>query len=486
MFRSAISATCAVATLSLLLVFAIPPANAARPLETGITTPDVTAPEQLGFDRIRTSGASFTRVILFWRMIAPEVEPASWDPTDPEDPNYNWAQFDDAIRFADNAGVEVLASIYLAPEWAERCDSDVEGICNPDPNDFADFTEAAARRYSGDLPGLPRVRFWKPWNEPNLFVFFLPQFQAGKKVSPGLYRALLNRFSARVKEVDSTNMVVGGGLAPLERPGGLGPLDFMRRLLCLQGRSRPAPIPGCGSKARFDIWANNPYTTGGPFHSSAGIDDVSLGDLPEVPKVLRAGKRYGKILTRSRSIPLWVTEFSWDSKGPDPGGVPMNTLRKWVPEAMHQAWKAGVTKFFWLSIRDWPREPGLPFSETYESGLFFRGPTIEADRPKPILNAFRFPFVAYGSRAGLSVWGRTPDSRPARVMISYRHRRGWRNLGIVRAGANGVFSSTVRSRAVTRGRGFARARLLGSGSGQRQSLVFPLRPIHDYLQPPFG
>ncbi len=79
---------------------------------------------------------------------------------------------------------KVLVSIYHAPEWAERCQSEVEGICDPDPAMFADFAEAAAKRYSGDLPALPRVRFWQAWNEPNLFLFFMPQFKNGKKVSP--------------------------------------------------------------------------------------------------------------------------------------------------------------------------------------------------------------------------------------------------------------------------------------------------------------
>jgi hypothetical protein len=314
----------------------------------------------------------------------------------------------------------------------------------------------------------------------------MPQFKNGRPVSPALYRALNNRLAERVRAVDPTNRVIGGGLAPLRTPGGIGPLDFMRRLLCLKGRARPVAIRGCSSRTRFDIWANNPYTTGGPFHKSYGIDDVSLGDLPEVPKVLKAGKRYRKILSSWNSIPLWVTEFSWDSNRPDPGGVSMNILSKWVPQAMHQAWKAGVSKFFWLSLRDWPRPPGLPYSQTYESGLYFRSNSVANDRPKPILGAFRFPFVAYGTRRGLAVWGRTADSRPGRIIISYRYKRGWRNVGSVRAGANGVFTGLVRTRLVTRNRGFAQARVFGGGSGQTKSLPFSLRPIRNFRQPPFG
>ncbi len=107
-----------------------------------------------------------------------------------------------------------------------------------------------------------------------------------------------------------------------------------------------------------------------------------------------------------------MTEFSWDSNKPDPGGVKMSILKKWVPEAMHQAWKAGVSKFFWLSLRDWPRQPGLPYSETYESGLYFRGDSTEQDRSKA--DPQRLPLSFRRLRAvkkGLRVWGRTPDPR---------------------------------------------------------------------------
>ncbi|MGW8193528.1 MAG: FecCD family ABC transporter permease, partial [Desulforhopalus sp.] len=58
-----------------------------------------------------------------------------------------------------------------------------------------------------------RVQYWQAWNEPNLFLFFLPQFRNGKKVSPTLYRAMLNKFASRVRAAHPTNLVVGGGLA---------------------------------------------------------------------------------------------------------------------------------------------------------------------------------------------------------------------------------------------------------------------------------
>ena len=472
----------------LLALFFPAVSGAARPLETGVTTPDAARSEPLGYERIKEAGANFTRIIINWALVAPNVEPKSWDPTDPDDPNYDWSEYDFAIGNATDAGLRVLASIYQAPAWAERCKAKIAGICNPDPNMFADFTEAAAERYDGSGPQ-PRVQYWKAWNEPNLFLFFLPQFRGGKKVSPGLYRTMLNKFATRVRAANPSNLVLGGGLAPLQRPGGLGPLDFMRRLLCLKGRSNPKPIKGCGAKAKFDIWANNPYTTGGPTHKSAGPDDVSLGDLPKVKKVIKAASRYRKVSSKPKRPALWVTEFSWDSNKPDPGATPMRTLKKWVPEALYGAWKAGVSKFFWLSLRDWERAPGLPYSETIESGLYFRGNTLSADRPKPILRAFRFPLVSYRKKSGLSVWGRTPGSKSAKVIIRYRHKGGWGKIRTLRSGNNGVFSTFIRTRKGKGNKGSVQAEVKGGPAvtlGQHKSLPFPLKPIRDYFQPPFG
>ncbi len=180
----------------------------------------------------------------------------------------------------------------------------------------------------------------------------------------------------------------------------------------MENRNKPVRKPGCSARAKFDIWANNPYTTGGPTHESAGVDDVSLGDLPKMARLLKAARKAGKIVTDLKSVPYWVTEFSWDSKGPDPGGVPMKRHARWTAEAMYRAWNAGVSRFFWLSLRDWPRPGGLPYSETIESGLYFRANKIENDRPKRTLAAFRFPQVAFAkpSRRAVLVWGRTPDS----------------------------------------------------------------------------
>ncbi len=115
-------------------VLAVPPGSeAARPLATGITTVDTVPQGQLGYDRIRSAGANFTRLIVRWSNVAPASEPESWDPKDHTDPNYNWAFYDAQIEQAEAAGLNLLVQLYSAPEWAERCDNETPGILQSEP-----------------------------------------------------------------------------------------------------------------------------------------------------------------------------------------------------------------------------------------------------------------------------------------------------------------------------------------------------------------
>jgi hypothetical protein len=453
----------------------------ARPLVTGIADPEATnLGDQLVFDRIHDAGGSFVRITVDWPRVAPADEPADWNPTDPLDPNYNWSEVDRQVVGATAAELEPLLQVYGAPTWAQGCQSSNTAYvapCDPDPQAMAQFAKAAARRYSGDM-GFPRARYFQVQNEPNLYLFFNPQFKQGRPVSPQLYRAIVNQFTLAVKSVHSSNLVVAGGLAPLQRPGGLGPMDFMRRLLCMRGREHP--VKSCSATTSFDIWAMDPYTTGGPTHHAAGIDDVSLGDLPEMHRLLLAADRVGQIDSSFAQTPFWITEFSWDSKPPDPGGLPIRLHARWAAEALYRAWKAGVTTFLWFELRD--QDPdGRPYSETVQSGLYFRGATVAQDKPKLTLRAFRFPFVAFRRHRGIAVWGRTPDSAPGQVRLSVETDSGWRLARSMRADSSGIFTGLIRTDYGSDGLGRVKA-----AYGTIESVPFSLQPVRDFYQPPFG
>ena len=176
-----------------------------------------------------------------------------------------------------------------------------------------------------------------------------------------------------------------------------------------------------------------------------------------------------------------MTELSWDSNPPDPGGLPMRILTRWTAEALFGAWSAGVETFFWFCLRDFAPDENLPSYESPESGLYFRGPTVAQDQPKEVLYAFRFPFVAYPRRDGLHFWGRTPNTRAGRVTIQVREKGRWRAVSTVRANGAGIFHGVAHTRYGAGKRGAARAHYRAESS-----LPFSMRPVPDFRQPPFG
>ena len=454
----------------------------AQALVTGVSYVDESAP--LAFRGVRRAGARLVQTTVRWGLIAPRTEPAGWNPEDPADPHYDWGSLDQWVRNAVGADLTPLLEVISAPSWAQGCKAEGIGplaVCRPDPSALAAFATAAARRYSGRFGGLPRVRYWQGLNEPNLSLFFGPQFEAGRPVSPGLYRGLINAFYSAVKRVDRSNLVLAAGLGPVGVPGyTIAPLRFARRLLCMRGRGQPRPTRGgCEGGVHFDIFDVHPYTTGGPSHRGRA-DDVEIADLGKLQRLLRAADRAGRIKGAFRRTPLWATEFSWDSDPPDPGGLPMPILARWTAEALHTAWRVGISHFFWFSLRDQAPNPNRPFSATLESGLYFRGPTLAEDRPKRQLYAFRFPFVAYARAGAIRFWGRTPDSRRGRVAIQLRRGGRWRTAALARADSGGIFTGAAIG-AVRARRGAVRARYRGEAS-----LPFSLRPVPDFHQPPFG
>jgi hypothetical protein len=410
-----------------------------RPLDTGVTDP-VEFPgtgSNAAFARTRSAGATYARLSLDWRSVAPPNRPASFKPSDPDDPAYHWEAFDSEVRRAVAFGLEPIVTVTNAPAWGKRPD----GLA--DPRQFAAFAAAAAKRYDG------RVRYWQAWNEPNH-----PGRPQLKPRVAGWYRELVNRFTAAVHAVARRNQAIAGGCSPFTTTTAVGPLHFMRQLFA-------APV-------HFDIWSHHPYTSGGPTHTANGNDDVSLGDLPEMRALLQREIRRGHALS-SRRIRFWVTEFSWDTNPPDPKAVPIGLQSRWTAEALYRMWAAGVDTVVWFRIRDEPLRTSF-----YQSGLYFRNWT-----PKRTLYAFRFPFVAFAENGRVFVWGRLPAGRPGAVVVEQRSGGAWRRLGTLRSDRYGIFSRIYS----TSGEGPLRARAVGRSDA---SLAFSLQVPPDHFYPPFG
>jgi len=332
--------------------------------------------------------------------------------------------------------------VWRAPGWAERSTKGEAGTRDPDPVAFGDFARQLALRYRN-------VHYWEAWNEPNLDHFLSPQIRHRHRYSPGLYRHLLDQFWLGVHSVDANAHVAAGGLA---RRYKIPPLQFIRDVFCLNDRLKA--VGSC--PVHLDAWSHHPYTNGGPFKKQGSPDGVSMGDLPRMRKTLTAAAVSGNALPAKKSIPFWISEFSWDTDRPDPDAVPMALHARWVSEALYQAWRSGVTLFVWHQLRD------RPFPSTqYQSGLYFCGKASTRDdvnskcaqtgyyvhdRPKTgSVLSFRFPFVAYAANGHVKVWGRTADGRQHQVVIERKVSGKWRSVRTLQADGHGILSGKWRS-----------------------------------------
>jgi hypothetical protein len=423
--------------------------------------------------RLRPAGVDAFRITLDWASVAPPTRPASFDAANPADPSYNWRSFDRRIIDLRAHKVEPIVAIYDAPVWARTND---RGAASPPVvADLRAFATAAAKRYGGGFSGLPRVRYWIVWLEPNLTPQLAPQLVGGRPAAPIVYRDMINAMADAVHGVHADNWVIAGGLAPfrditpevVNQDKDWGPLSFMRSLFCLTNSLGRA----CSNPVRADIWAFHPYTSGGPQHRAQLPNDVSLGDLDKLRRVLNAAQRNGAI-TAPRGLRLWVTEFSWDSNPPDPCSPPMTLLKRWIPEAFYRMWANGVELVTWLQLMDDPLATSF-----YQSGLYFWARTIGAAKPKPFIQAFRLPFVALRRGNGVFVWAHTPLGRTGRVIVQQTFKGGWTRVKVLRTDRYGVAQAVLPRKPIGQFRAIF---------GLQKSLPFSMRVPKDRFFNPFG
>ena len=433
---------------AVLVLLALPAAGAAAPDRFDIAIQDPMEEvfheqdPQGAYDAVRSHGFQVVRVNVAWSALAP-TQPEH--PRDPADPVYRWEVIDGRLDEILARGMVPLLDLYAPPGWARP-----GGKRTASAADFADFVSAAAKRYDGG--GRPRVRYWELLNEPNLFMFL--------EDTPQHYRAMVNAAYKAIHAVKKDNVVVAGALSPFGDPKdefGIAPFRYMSKVLCVSRGSHPRPT--CKAKISFDAWSHHPYTSGGPNHSAPVSDEASLGDLPEMHRMLVVAKRAGHIRSRG-PVRFWITEFSWDTKGPDPGGVPLERHARWVAEAMYRMWQNGVSLLVWFQLRDNPVVDGN-WRGTFQAGLFFNTAKLyRNEKVKPFAHVLEFPFVALPSGGGVVVWGKRPRGRRGSVLLQRRVGKSWKRVAATSSNAHGIFRGRV---SVPRG-AVLRARAAGQTS----------------------
>jgi hypothetical protein len=408
------------ALVAFAIALAFAPAAQARGLALGVMdfSPFEGPDSAAWYGRAQAAGVQIVRLTAYWESIAP-TRPAN--PRNPADPAYRWSRLDAVIRGAATAGLEPFVTAQVAPRWAEgrnRPESAFAGSWRPSPSAYGDFMEALARRYDGGAG--PRVRYFQAWNEPNLPRYLSPQWHRFSPQSPGWYRRLLNAAYPRVKAVHADNFVVAAGTAPYGDPpttkNRMTPTRFLRELL--------------KRRTSLDAIDHHPYATGSPTAKALWAEHVAIPDLHKLVRILRAGERRKTARPAGRKR-VWVTEISWDSRPPDPNGVPERTRARWLQDSLYSLWRQGADTICWLLLRD--DAPVPSYNATYQSGLYFRD-----GRAKLSVAAFRLPLVIHRRGARTTVWGHA--SGP--VAIERRSGSTWRTIRTFTPRA-GIYSGRV-------------------------------------------
>jgi polysaccharide biosynthesis protein PslG len=218
-------------------------------------------------DRIVALGARWIRVDFPWSVIQRHG------------PNrFDWSRTDFLVRAANAHGLHVLALLTYSPEWARPPGtSDRHAPDNPD--DFARFAGAAARRYG------PRgVHHYEIWNEPNLRQFW------GREPDVAEYSQLLRRSARLIRRNDRDAFIVSGGLAPaLDEAGSISPLWFTIGLYAAQ-------VDGA-----FDALGMHPYS-----FPSRATTEASWNLFHIQPRLHRIMTELGDGGKR-----IWATEIGW-------------------------------------------------------------------------------------------------------------------------------------------------------------------------------
>jgi hypothetical protein len=460
-------------------------------------------------DTFKSLGVGIVRVYVAWNRVAPFTRPAGFNPSDPNDPHYNWAIYDQIVRDAQARGLIVDLTLGAgAPPWANGRGAPKDAghlQWKPDAAQFGAFVHAAGLRYDGRFTPtgassvLPPVHYWAIWNEPNFGMDLGPQATNGSRVltAPIMYRSLVDRAYASLQTTHHNHdTILIGSLAargsrskPSKsvrdgRPGNFGttkPLQFIRALYCVDTRNRPlrgaaaraesCPTnaarsrafrrrhPGLFAAGGFAVHPypvnqapNRPYS-----HDS---DYAEFPDLPHFTTVLDAVQRtYGS----RKKYPIYITEYGYITNPPNRSNHYPSpaTAAYWINWAEYLMWRnPRVATTMQYLLEDPNPRVNVPEFGGFADGLEFFG-----GKHKPTYDAYRMPLYLPSTtqarrRRRLEVWGCV---RPARYAQQQTHKTQRVQIQFQKK-SRGSFR-TLRTMRITDARGYFDLKLSFPSSG---------------------
>jgi len=276
---------------------------------------------------------------------------------------YDWTHMDGYVRMSAYHGIELQPVLYGSPPWISKERSAVP-LKGEAAAEWKAYLTAVVQRYgpNGDFwndyyeqytPYRP-ITVWQVWNEPNSITWWAP------RPNPTQYAKFLKRSADAITAVDPNARVMTAGIVakPTNKyaiPG----KKYIKRMLATRA-----------ARESIDILGFHPFS-------------------PSVPGVRHQLVSARKALKRAGlgSIPIWVTEIGWGSKGPkslelvkSPKGQE-RALSSTFKMALQERERLGIEKLLWYHWRDY-RDDLCEWCET--SGL-----VTKKLKTKPIYDIFR-------------------------------------------------------------------------------------------------
>jgi hypothetical protein len=438
-------------------------------------------------DAMKALGADRLRITVLWKAIAPSptsrTRPAGFDAADYSAyPSGAWDHYDTVVRLAAERGLGINFNVSVpAPLWATGASprDDIADVFNPSASEFGDFVRAVGARY-------PQVSYWTIQNEPNQPGWLDPQWvRSGKtmvEASPAIYRGLVDAAWSALQDTGhgSDTILIGEtapkGVSVRGTTRAISPGRFIRRLYCLDDHLQflkgaaaaargcpktdhgafPAAHPGLFAARGY---AHHPYELlFAPNRRPTHSDWYTLANLNQLSALLRRIRaRYG----RSGRVPLYLTEFGYQTNPPDPLGVSPREQARYLNQAEYLAYRnRNVRTLSQFLLSDDAPLPGVPRSSPAAWGTFQSGLQYLDGAPKPARAAYAFPlYLPAASVTGgrrLHVWGllrAAPNGTAHRVDVLFRAR-----------GARGRFTRIARLTAGA-ARGYVNGRVTVRRSG---------------------
>lgn len=146
-------------------------------------------------DAIKQMGFTWVKQQFAWRDIEGAKKGA-----------FDWSHSDEIVYRANVKGLDLLARMDNAPDWAAPgCFDPSQSSMGPATNtqNWTDFLKAFVTRYKG------RIRAYQIWNEPNL-----AREWCRRPPNPAQYAALLKASYQTIKSIDPNALVISAGLTP--------------------------------------------------------------------------------------------------------------------------------------------------------------------------------------------------------------------------------------------------------------------------------